>query len=67
MKQVFPCLLVNVTYGTQAHPTRLHSHHNHHRCTEEGCTARCCICTLHHYKVRVWGFDLSEDKKKKIS
>lgn len=55
--------LVILTYGSPAHPTRLHSHHNHRRRIEEGCTARYCIYTPRLYKGRAWGFDLGEDNK----
>lgn len=55
-------VFVNVTYGSQAHPTGLHSHHNHHRHTAEGCIVRYYICTHHLYKVHVWGFGLKGEK-----
>jgi len=54
-------LSVNVTYGSQAHLTHLHSHHNHHRRTEEGCTVHYCIYTPHLCMGHASGFDLCGD------
>lgn len=58
-----PCFC---THGSPAHLTGLHSRHNHHRHTAEGCTGHWCICTHHLYRAHGSGFDLGRQKHRNL-